>query len=534
MKPPAPPNILLLFTDQQRYDTINALGFPYMRTPNLDRIVKEGYSFSRAYSPNPVCMPARHNLLTGLPARYHGYSNNCSRSMDHTIPTLPRILADHGYITRAIGKMHFHPSRCHHGFHKMELMEEICQFREDDEYAMYLKSVGLGHIQNIHGVRNLLFMAPQRSLIPEEHHGSTWVGRRAADFIRTTAGQRPFFLWASWIAPHPPFDVCDEYADMYKNRTLSDPILSKTPLVPNNRHQDRYADLPRGQEHEYLRRMREVYFAAVTQVDRNIGCVLQALEETGQIDNTLILFTSDHGEMLGDHGCFQKMLPYDSCARIPFIMRCPKGMTPRVAADDFVDLNDVLPTFLDAAGISCQGQIELPGASLLRERPTREYQYMEHAEDRYRWISMRDRRYKFNYYYGGGFEELYDMIEDPGETTNLLCTVPSDPEVVKAREKLRKALLAHEERWGLQDQIAQGEFLRLEAPPEDRRRNMQFPRFPRNLPKDEREAMNDFGSEVIAAVAKEKLIRLNDLDLDAWQKNDAPPELVEQIRKNHL
>jgi arylsulfatase A-like enzyme len=178
------PNILLLITDQQRYDTIHAGGFSHMITPNMDRLAREGIYYENAYSPNPICMPARHNLLTGLPARYHGYPDNrWGVGLPLGIPTLPGILSDDGYETQTIGKNHFYPPRRHNGYERMQLMSEIPAFREQDDYAVYLKRVGLGNIRNIHGVRNLLYMMLQRSLIPEEHHGTTWVADRTIDFF---------------------------------------------------------------------------------------------------------------------------------------------------------------------------------------------------------------------------------------------------------------------------------------------------------------------------------------------------------------
>jgi arylsulfatase len=159
-------------------------------------------------------MPARHNMLTGLTARVHGYPDNCRGfGIPSWIPTFPRLLSDNMYETHSIGKNDFYPLRRHHGYGRVELMTEVPAYREQDDYALYLKDHGLGSIHNIRGVRNLLYMVPQRSLIPLEHHGTNWVGDRAVRFIRTNGGRHPFLLKASWIAPHPPFDVPDEHAD---------------------------------------------------------------------------------------------------------------------------------------------------------------------------------------------------------------------------------------------------------------------------------------------------------------------------------
>ena len=134
-------NVLLLLSDQQRYDTINAAGFPHMRTPNLDRLAREGVLFEQCHSTNPVCMACRHDLITGRPGRDHGYYTNLEdKPIDHyDTPTLPRIFSENGYRTAAVGKMHFYPAREHHGFGEMYLMEELPRRRQDDQYAMYLK-----------------------------------------------------------------------------------------------------------------------------------------------------------------------------------------------------------------------------------------------------------------------------------------------------------------------------------------------------------------------------------------------------------
>ncbi len=544
--PDGRPNVVLLFTDEQRFDTVAAAGYPHMRTPNLDRLAREGGLFRRAYSPNPVCVPARHNLITGLPARYHGFSTNAGPPMDESLPVLPRILSDHGYETRAIGKMHFRPPRRHHGFDRMELMEELPRFREWDDYAMYLKRVGLGHVVNIHGCRNLLYVQPQRSLLPEKHHGSTWVGERSAAFIRENRGQRPFFLWSSWIAPHPPFDVPDSFADLYADTDLPAPLRSETPIHPKAALRTGHGNLPARGAHARLRRIRELYYAQVSLVDKNVGRILDALEETGQIDNTLILFTSDHGEMLGDFGTWLKALPYDGAARIPFLVRYPPRMQAGTVRDDFADLNDILPTVLDATGLSYPGARALPGGSVFRDDKDRTIQYIEHGAAEGRFITLLDERYKYSYYYGGGTEELFDCVEDPHETVNLLCARPEDPQVRAARDRLASRLVQVEARWGLRNYVTGGRLLRLpepgvfralrgEAPPPPPARNKQFQTFHTRLrDPQERAAMNSLEREVIEAVRREPTVRLCNLDLDAWASAGVPDRTIDRIRRDGL
>ena len=532
-RPDNRPNILLLMTDQQRFDTIHAAGFDFMKTPNLDRLVEDGCLYRYAYSPNPICLAARHNLLTGLTARHHRFPDNVhgiSTSAD--LPTLPRILSDNGYETRSIGKMHFIPARRHNGFDKMELMEELPNYREQDEYAMYLKEVGLGHIQNIHGVRNLLYMLPQRSIVPAEHHGTYWVGRRTAEFIRSNRGRHPFFLWSSWIAPHPPFDIIDRFADMYRDVELPEPYQSNTPLASLTEENRMLGDLP---TKDYVRRMREIYYAAISMVDESVGDVLTTLEDTHQLDNTVIIFVSDHGEFLGDYGLYQKWNPYDCCSRIPFIVRYPERLKPGSINEEFVDLNDILPTIMDITGLDYPGDVDLPGESLFAENPQkdRNWQYLEYAQGNRRWISIRDKQYKFNYYYGGGFEQLFDMQDDPHETTNLLIGAV-EPEIQFIRNYHYQKLVEYETQYGLEGYVDENG-LKVGEPYEPHpQRNEAFPRFPLKLKdKTEKTNLNTLYEEIELAIKDEPVVRLDELDMRAWQKNlNVPEDVVQQLLHN--
>jgi len=516
----ARPNILLLMTDQQRFDTLGAAGYSHVKTPNLDRLIREGTYFPKAYSPNPVCMPARHNILTGLPAKYHGISgNDFHKIIPRELPVMPQLLSDNGYETRAIGKMHFRPIRRHHGFNNMELMEEVPLFIEQDEYATWLKEQGYGHIHNLHGVRNLLYMAPQRALMPEACHGTSWVADRTVDFIKTNGGRHPFFLWSSWISPHPPFNLPDAYADLYANQDLPGPIPSKTPVTPFAEELKGTGDLPGEQ---YVRRMRELYYAAITHVDHHIGRVLQALEETRLLDQTLILFFSDHGELLGDYGTYSKMLPYDCSSRIPFIARYPNHFQPGTVDDRFIDLNDILPTVLEAAEIPYSSREEsLPGESLFQNpgKKDRSVQYMEYGERERRWISLANKDFKYNYYYAGGYEELFDKNSDLNEQTNLLYGSGAK-QFKEIKQKLRTRLIEYEKKWGLEGYVQKGELVTFQPFAPQPKRNRAFPLFPDKItdPK-EKKAITPFLDEVIEAVKKEPTVRFSDLDLQSFKKN---------------
>ncbi len=450
------PNILLLTSDQQRFDTIGSVNAPFIQTPHLDRLAGEGGIFLRAHTPNPVCISARANILTGLPSRYHHLPWNTVRPLPCHLPTLPRILSEGGYATAAIGKMHFHPVRESHGFTYMKLMEECPGHIEDDDYLQYLRDTGLGHLLHIHGVRHVGYQLPQRSLLDDEHHGSTWVARETCRFIEANR-DRPWFAWASWIAPHPPANVSDDFAALYQNAEL--PPVRGVETV----------------EKPAQRRFRELYYAAITQVDKNGGLVLDKLEALGLNDRTLVIFASDHGEMLGDHGYWTKELPYEGSVRIPFILRFPGIIPAGTRSNEFVDLNDILPTALDAAGIDVAEVAKahhldhFPGDSLLHPRGHRD-RALQYAEWGGRlpgassWIMLRDDQWKYIHRFTGGEKELFNLHEDPHETQNLASSTRAD--AIQALNRLEKQLVEYEQRWGMPGGVSDNHLTCFSSPDE--------------------------------------------------------------------
>ena len=417
------PNILLLHTDQQRFDTIAALGASHMHTPNMDRLVERGTTFTRAYASNPVCMAARHDLLTGVSGRYHGYWGNSSSFIkDYALRTVPRMLSEVNYQTVAIGKVHHRPEREHHGWSHILNMEELPSCRENDAYLQYLEREGYGHIRCQHGVRPLFYHVPQVSRVPEEHHGSAWIAHEAIDWIERER-DRPFFMFASWVGPHPPLYVPQNYLDMYRDRPLPDvcgaPEWSarQVPSTPEN------------VEGMRLQRIQEAYFAAITLIDTHVGRILDALEETGQIDNTVIVFTSDHGEMLGDRGGYQKHVPFEGSAHIPMIV-CGPGIGHGIC-DTPVTTWDTAATVLEASGVDVPGDHPLVGRSLrdvAAEGGDRTVVFQNNPGAR-RYVAAVNRTHKFVHWYNGGEEWLFDMVGDPGEQINV---IGQDPEMADA------------------------------------------------------------------------------------------------------
>lgn len=451
------PNILVLLTDQQRFDTIRALGASYMQSPNFDWLVKLGCTFTKAYSSCPVCMPARHDLLTGASARHHGFWVNADHPVqDSGLATLPRMLTRAGYRTTAVGKMHYFPVREHHGWSDMYLMEEIPRNLEDDEYLQYLDAAGLGHISSPHGVRPLFYHAPQASPIPEEHHGTAWVANKTIELIQQKRTQ-PFFIMSGWIDPHPPYSIPKKYLEQYRDAPLPSPCPkpeSDERQYPQNDDQD----VP---DADQLQRLREAYFASCTFVDVWIGKVLDALEETGQLHNTYIIFTSDHGEMLGDREAYQKFSPYEGSAHVPLIITGP-GIEPGSRSELPASTWDVASTIAALSGAEFPKDHPWVGENLLHESDEDKIICMHHGGDLNgfspvigRYVAAVDTRYKFIHYYNGGDEELYDLQNDPWEQNNLLNGTEEAPAAV---QKLRQACIDFELKHGQAQRIQNDTF----------------------------------------------------------------------------
>lgn len=515
------PNFLILFPDQQRYDTINAAGFTHMKTPNLDKLAEDGCVFSNAYSPNPVCMPARHYLMTGQSARLHGYYGNvCEPIKDEGIPTIPQVLSDHGYNTAAIGKMHFHPPRRHHGFDEMHLMEEIPESRLADAYLQYLENEGQGDVRNIHGVRPVIYHTPQKALMPEKDHGANWVASKSVEWLEKN-GDEPFFLMCGWIKPHPPWNLPDEWKDHYKDVDLPEPLPLSREFPFLEEKSDWFGD---NDSEELKREIREAYYSSISMVDDAIGRVVECLERIGQLDNTFIIFTSDHGEMLQDKGFYSKGLPFESSAHVPFVVRYPEMFEKGSGNEDFVDLLDLFPTILDAAGIDyhykdIHEKYPLIGRSFLDSDNKREYQFADYATGASRWCMVRDKRYKYAYYYNGGTEFFYDMQEDPQELNNLVKSGNCPKEDF---ERLKKACIEYEKERGPEACVKDNDFVPLPAesfyPGWDSSKfplwaNRQFQRFGRES--SEKEAQM-FISELKFAQRKPEKIKDNIIDSKDW------------------
>lgn len=451
---PNPPNILLIFTDQQRADTIHAAGNPVIHTPAMDRLVREGTRFSSAYTPAPVCVPARCSLVLGQYPHRTGCVDN-GDSMPQDRPTFMQVLTERGYRTHGIGKMHFTPdSRALRGFQTREHQEELRASVEGDDYLEYLHANGFDHVYDPFGCRGEMYYVPQPAQMPARLHGTNWVGDRACDFLRQADGAQPFFLWASFIHPHPPFSPPTPWNKLYRGPLMplpKRPADSEALHTYANRHQNRYKYRDAGLDDNLLRMEKAYYYGCISFVDYQIGRMLATLEETGQLDNTLILFTSDHGEFLGDYNCFGKRSMLDSAARIPMVARYPQEFAAGRVCDEAVSLVDVMPTLLAAAGDD-PAAYDLDGTNLAEIATGGEAEgagravYSQFQRDELGVYMICNRRYKYFYSAPDRREFLFDRVQDPDETRNRAgVTFCRD-----ALDEMREELFAYYRQTGYQ------------------------------------------------------------------------------------
>ena len=421
------PNILFLMTDQHRGDCLGVNGNSVIHTPNLDRIAQEGACFQRAYSSTPTCTPARAALLTGMSPWGHGmlgYSR-----VAHSYPVqMPQLLRDAGYHTLGIGKMHWSPQRHLHGFHRTILdesgREQSVDFRSD--YRSWFASVAPALDPDATGIGWNDYRAAVYAL-PEALHPSRWMGDVAVNFLEGYDRPEPFFLKVSFARPHSPYDPPGRWMDYYEDAALPEPFIGDWANRYRERSDDTFNIWHGDMGGEQVRHSRQGYYGAVSFIDEQIGRTLEALEKRGWLENTLILFTSDHGDMTGDHHLWRKSYAYEASAHIPMLMRWPEGLggQPGQVLTEPVEIRDILPTFLEAAEIPIPDLVE--GASMLpltrgNNDNWRTYIDLEHDvcyHVRNHWNALTDGKTKYIFNAYDGEEQLFDLNSDPGETRDL-------------------------------------------------------------------------------------------------------------------
>jgi len=453
------PNIILIITDQQRYDTIRALGFPYMDTPNLDRLVEEGVSFSNSFISAPSCAPSRASLFTG----HYPHTTGIMKNADRWTRSWVELLAESGYRCVNIGKMHTFPYETPLGFHERYVVENKDRYLEGrhyfDEWDKALAARGLVKQQReLYRLRSDYKdrLGAFEWNLPEDMHSDFFVGNMAQWWINSYPQTQPLFLQIGFPGPHPPYDPVPRYAEPYRERQLPLPEVSEEELesqpLPFRVMRQHNAEVDHDSvvhllepTCEQLQRQRAYYLANVTMIDEKIGQILQALEDSGYLENAVVIFTSDHGDCLGDHGHSQKWTMYDIITRMPLIVWAPGRFPGGRQLDGLCQQMDIGPAILELAQVEGPGAMEaesLVPALEGREWEGRSRVFAEHSRDgilqTVDFMSMvRTRDWKLVHFSGEEFGQLFDLKNDPGEVKNLW----DDPVCGEKKQELLEAML---------------------------------------------------------------------------------------------
>lgn len=454
-------NILILYTDQQRWDALGASGNADIHTPNLDRLAAEGIHFDHYFVQNPVCMPSRLSFLTGQYPSTLGVTHMGVPVPQETV-TLPRLLRSAGYVCGNIGKLHFlpHANRDHrnphpdYGFDHLEISDEPGCY--EDAYRAWVRRKDPSQLDVISpglpprakdwrkamGFKDEV-AHPEVRQTPDHRvfegtddvTHTAFVAEQTMEFVHTHR-ERPWLCIAGFYSPHSPWIAPRRFLDLYDPDALS---LPEYP--PDVEAKRRSESLCLDSE---LRSIRHGYYAMVSEVDHHVGRILDHLEDLGLQDDTIIVFTSDHGEFLGEHLRYGKGYPGPDCvSRVPLIVRWPAGIArPGRKVSSLTEGVDVVPTLLDAAGLQIpphlQGETLLP-ALQGRGEPTGKPALMEHQG----WKSLRSERYRY-ICREDGRELLFDLNRDPGEYTNCAADAGYSGALADIRRQLVLRLLRAE------------------------------------------------------------------------------------------
>ncbi|MEQ8785024.1 MAG: sulfatase-like hydrolase/transferase [Pirellulaceae bacterium] len=425
------PNILWYCTDQQRFDTIRALGNPHVVTPTVDQLVADGVAFTHAYCQSPICTPSRSSFMTGMyPARLRN-TRNGNESFPPFPPVITKLIASAGYDCGLIGKFHLQSSghrtepRLDDGFSFWKFSHAPRDdWQEGHDYAEWVRAQG----------GDLDALRESEDRVPPELHQTTWATERSIEFI-TQQREKPWLLTVNIYDPHPPFIPPKAYAERFDPAKMPGPHFRESDLA----HQAKLAradfqdEIRTPEQHDAFRAQAN-YYAMIAQIDDQFARILQTLEETGQRENTVIIFTSDHGEALGDHGLmFKGCRFYEGLVRIPLIFSWPGKFQTDLRSDALVELLDLTATIVELCGLEqpeyMQGRSLTPilrgEASPGQHRAFVRCEYFDALDPYFTggqgvFATMyRDRRHKLSVYHGLGIGELYDLENDPWEFDDL-------------------------------------------------------------------------------------------------------------------
>ncbi len=426
-------------------------GHPVIQSPTLDQLAECGTVFTNAYSECPVCIPARRTQMTGTLPKTHGDRIYKGRLAMPEIPTLAQCFRDSGYQAYGSGKLHVYPQRNRIGFDDVMLAEEgRTQFGVVDDYELYLGEQGYPGAQWFHGMCNNDYLTRPWHL-DEKHHVTNWTTREMVRFIKRRDPTRPGFWYCSYCHPHPPLVPPQAYLDMYAPKEIDMPEIARwaedTENLPTALRS--LAETRRRFSPKMIREARRAFYALCTHIDHQLRIVIGTLREEGLLNNTIILFTGDHGDMLGTNGMWAKRVFYEYSANIPMILVGPPGDN-RIGEGNIdnrlVGLADVMPTLLGLAGIESPETVE--GISMV-DREKRDHLYGEFGDDETVSKSrmIRTGQHKLIYYPFGNVVQLFDMLTDPGEKNDLSADPAHSEILADLTARLESELYGGDEQW---------------------------------------------------------------------------------------
>lgn len=435
------PNVLFLMCDQFRADAIAALGNPHIHTPNIDRLVRRGLAFRRAYTTCPVCVAARYTVRTGRQPPTTGIYSNALPDLapgqapgmeERCGPYLARAMTALGYRAFGVGKFHTHPWDEDVGYERQIHSEELYgtpEQRARDGYAGFIarEHPEYDWVEALMGERTEMYYMPQMSPLPAHLGVEAWAADRAIELVRHDDA-RPWFGFVSFVGPHPPLAPPLPYNRMYDPDRMPNPVRGSLETdhmdeqIPWMNHMIWAEDI----NDPHARCLRARYYGEISYIDACVGRILDAVEATPQADNTLIAFFSDHGDHMGDHGAWQKESFFDVSCRVPFLLSWPRRLAAGVERDDLVCLADLLGIATRAAGkADLRDGVDVLGAVIDGAAPRRHLcgWYGAPGTDHYKVMTVSG-DWKHIYIANGGREQLFNLREDPAEIRSLAAARP--------------------------------------------------------------------------------------------------------------
>lgn len=461
------PNIIFVITDQQRYDTINALGFPYVDTPHMDRMVREGVTFTNCYVTAPSCASSRASLFTG----YYPHTTGILKNADTWRHSWVELMAEAGYHCVNVGKMHTWPYNAPAGFHERYVVENKDRYLEGryffDEWDKGLAARGL-----IKQQRELYREREdyRDSLgaftwdLPEETHSDFFVGNFATWWLKHKPVDKPLFLQVGFPGPHPPYDPVQRHLDPYLERDIplqevrDDDLENQPPPFKIMRqhnvdvdHDSVVHDLNPSQEKRL--RQRRYYLANVTMIDEKLGELMDTLEAQGLLENSVVIFTSDHGDCLTDHGHSQKWTMYDTIVRVPLMVWSPGRFKEGTQVDGLMQSMDMGAAILEMAGLELPATFEAESVLPALEGKDwtgRKHVFAEQVKDGIYtdgpfMTMVRSQDWKLVHFLDAEYGQLFDLRNDPEEMRNLW----NDPDSESAKRRLLDEL----REWHIRSQV---------------------------------------------------------------------------------